>query len=371
MRATFEGFDMTIYQNDQIVFTGDRAADSLYHLHASVTITETAFTAEIQHKIPIAHRRMGHVSLRTLRRMQKKQIVRGLKLSDLTEVEKHPPICRGCVKGKIHRISFSNGRRTTCIIGELVHSDVGGPMSFTSINGERYYVIFKDDFSGYVKTYFLKKKSEVFSYYRLLAAWIKNQTGLDILTLRSDGGGEFKSKEFSEHLATKGTKHETSCANTPSQNGVSERFNRTVMETARCMLHSSNAPLWLWSEAIRFATYILNRVPSKEKLKTPHEILFREIPDVSSILQFGAHAYILALGEGRKKIDDKSLEGMLVGFDDEQKGYRIYVPSLRRIVISIHVKIDENRMYTYEMKNPVESSFLESTTDPFVVDQVN
>ena len=62
---------------------------------------------------------------------------------------------------------------------------------------------------------------------------------------------------------------------------------------------------------------------------------------------------------------------MLVGFDDEQKGYRIYVPSLRRIAISIHVKIDENRMYTYEMKNPVESSFLKSTTDPFVVDQVN
>ena len=80
-------------------------------------------------------------------------------------------------------------------------------MSFTTINGERYYVIFKDDFSGYVKTYFLKKKSEVFSYYRLFAAWIKNQTGLDILTLRSDGGGEFKNKEFSEHLATKGTKH--------------------------------------------------------------------------------------------------------------------------------------------------------------------
>ena len=93
------------------------------------------------------------------------------------------------------------------------------------------------------------------------------QKPFDILTLRSDGGGEFKSKEFFEHLATKGTKHGTSCSNTPSQNGISERFNRTVMEAARCILHPSNAPLWLWSEAVNGAKYFHTKLRISKKMK--------------------------------------------------------------------------------------------------------
>jgi formylmethanofuran dehydrogenase subunit E-like metal-binding protein len=54
------------------------------------------------------------------------------------------------------------------------------------------------------------------------------------------------------------------------------------------------------------------------------------------------------LGKERKKIDNKSLEGILVGFDEEKKGYRVYVPFEKRIIVSAHVKIDENttRMLT-------------------------
>ena len=58
-------------------------------------------------------------------------------------------------------------------------------MFYTSIGGEQYFVILKDDFSGFVAVYLLKK---VFSYYRLFDALVKTQTGCDILTLRSDGG---------------------------------------------------------------------------------------------------------------------------------------------------------------------------------------
>jgi hypothetical protein len=307
---------------------------------------------------------MGHINMRTLRRMHHKNIVDGLNLTDVLQLHKNPPICSGCAKGKMHRLSFSDGRRKTCIIGELIHSDVCGPMSYTSIEGERYFVIFKDDFSGFV-VYLIRKKSEVFSYYRLFAALVKTQTGCDILTLRSDGGGEYDNNDFKTHLEEKGVKHEMSCPYTPSQNGVSERSNRTVMEAARCMLHSSNAPLWLWSESVKYAAYILNRVPSKEKLKTPYELFFRTKPNVSNIKIFGSRTFILDLGKERKKIDDKSLEGMLVGFDEDRKGYRVYVPSKKRIIVSAHVQIDENTMYSHNMENPVTSSLIDSPLDPF------
>lgn len=75
--------------------------------------------------------------------------------------------------------------------------------------------------------------------------------------------GEYDNNEFKTHLTEKGVKHEMSCPYTPSQNGVSERSNRTIMEAARSMLHSSNSPLWLLSESVKYASYILNRVPSK------------------------------------------------------------------------------------------------------------
>ena len=215
----------------------------------------------------------------------------------------------GVPKEKMHRLSFSDGRRETCLTGELIHSDVCGPMSYMSIGGERYFVVFKDDFSGFVQAYLIKKKSEVFGFYRLFAAFIKNQTGLDILTLRSDGGKEYDNNEFTIHLNERGGKHEMSCPYTLTQNGVSERANRTIMEAAHSMLHSANAPLWLWGEAIKYAVFILNRIPSKEKLKTPFELLFHIKPNVANVKIFGSRTFVLDLMTDRRKIDGKSLEG--------------------------------------------------------------
>jgi len=240
-------------------------------------------------------------------------------------------------------------------------------MSYTAIGGASYFVTFKDDFSGFVSIFFIKKKSEVFAYYRLFAALVKNHTGKDVLTFRSDGGGEHESNEFQDHLKEKGVRHETSCAYTPSQNGVSERTNRTVMEAARCMLHSSNAPLWLWGEAVMYAAYILNRVPSREKLKTPFELFYKTKPNVSNIKVFGSRTFVLIPDKDRTKIDGKSKEGILVGFDENQKGYRVYIPSERKVIVSCHVQIDETTMYSNQIDNPVASSEIDSTSDPFQV----
>jgi hypothetical protein len=49
-------------------------------------------------------------------------------------------------------------------------------------------------------------------------------------------------------------------AYTPEQNGSSERENRTVVETARAMMHAhGNIPQTLWAEIVRSANYNLNR----------------------------------------------------------------------------------------------------------------
>jgi len=59
---------------------------------------------------------------------------------------------------------------------------------------------------------------------------------------------------------------------TPQQNGVAERRNRSLMDMVRSMLSNSELPLFLWSEALKTAVYVLNPVSSKAVPKTPFEI---------------------------------------------------------------------------------------------------
>ena len=50
------------------------------------------------------------------------------------------------------------------------------------------------------------------------------------MLLRTDNGGEYMSTEFQK---SKGIQHELTIAYTPQQNGIAERMNRTLMESAR------------------------------------------------------------------------------------------------------------------------------------------
>ena len=59
-----------------------------------------------------------------------------------------------------------------------------------------------------------------------------------IKILRSDNGGEYTSKGFSNYLKEKGIQHLLSVPRTPQQNGVAERMNRTIQKTARSMMYN-------------------------------------------------------------------------------------------------------------------------------------
>ena len=67
---------------------------------------------------------------------------------------------------------------------------------------------------------------------------------------------------------------------TPQQNGVAERRNRTLMDMVRSMLSNSTLPLSLWMYALKTAIYLLNRVPSKAVPKTPFELWTRRKPSL-------------------------------------------------------------------------------------------
>ena len=203
-----------------------------------------------------------------------------LKVADglLISSSPQPSICEGCVYGKHHHQPFpTEGRTRGTRIGDLIHSDLVGPMSISSPSGSRYMVIFKDDFSGYSSISFLKHKSETAEHFKFFVLRLEKETHNSLNVLRSDNGGEYKGDDYQEWLKSKGIRHETSIPKTPQQNGVSERQNRTIIESARSMITATNQSRELWAEASNCAVYLRNRVIGKALPEmTPYEAWFEE-----------------------------------------------------------------------------------------------
>ena len=79
---------------------------------------------------------------------------------------------------------------------------------------------------------------------------------------------------------------------TPQQNGVAERRNRTLLDMVRCMLSNSSLLEFLWGEALRTAAYILNQVPNKSMPKTPYELWLGKKPSLHHFHVWGGKAKV-------------------------------------------------------------------------------
>ena len=122
---------------------------------------------------------------------------------------------------------------------------------------------------------------------------------------------------------------------TPQQNGKVERKNRTMMEMARCMIKAKGMPRSFWLEAIICANYVLNRCPTKALQNiTPYEAWTGRKPTVQHFKVFGCLAYALIPEHKWGKLDDKAAKCIFVGYSTESKGYRLYHPGTRKIIVS-------------------------------------
>ena len=223
-----------------------RESQGLYHLTSPSPAVCISTDAPL-----LIHSRLGHPSLSKFQKM----VPRFSSLSSLA--------CESCQLGKHTRVSFPKRLKNRAKSPfELVHTDVWGPCRTAPTLGFQYFVTFIDDYSRCTWLFLMKNREELFSIFQKFYAEIQTQFNISIRVLRSDNAREYFSTPFTSFMSQHGIIHQSSCAHTPQQNGVAERKNRHLVETARTLLLHSNVHFRFWGNAVLTACYLINRMPS-------------------------------------------------------------------------------------------------------------
>ena len=357
----FAGKQCRIMRNSKLLAIGEMCG-KLYIL--KVVPEEHVHVARKEADMYLWHCRFGHLGMDNISKLINGNMVVGLNSSRDGEVSS---TCESCIMGKQHRTAYPKGipyRASEPF--EIVHSDVCGPMDVNSFGSSRYFVTFIDDYSRYTQTYFIKRKDEVLEKFKEFVNYATNTSGKKVKVLRSDNGGEYCSKAFDAFMKENGIVHQTTVPYNPAQNGVAERMNRTLLESARSMMFHSKMPNEFWAEAVNTAAYVRNRSPTSSlQGLTPFECLFNRKPDVSNLRVFGCVAYSHIPENKRKKLQEKSRKCVFVGYPDGTKGFKLYDLSTKSFIRSQDVIFDEKMFHDFSSEHlskpnsdPAEEEFL-------------
>lgn len=289
------------------------------------------------------HRRLGHISKERLEKLVKSGVLENLDFTDFH-------ICVNCIKGKQIKHKQKGATRSKELL-ELIHTDIC-KLPIPCFSGERYFITFIDDLSRYGYIYLIHQKSQAVDVLEVFITEVERQLDRKVKIVRSDRGGEYYGRydELGQHpgpfaklLEKRGICAEYTMPGTPQQNGVAERRNRTLMDMVRSMLSYSTVPISLWSEALKTAMYILNRVPSKAVPTTPYELWTGRKPSLRHLHVWGCPAEARIYNPNEKKLDSRTISGYFIGYPSKSKGYRFYCPNhSTRIVETGNAKFLEN-----------------------------
>jgi hypothetical protein len=280
--------------------------------------------------LELIHARLGHLNLSSIRQLM--DLSTGLRINKGETLG----FCQPYVVAKAHRHPSRKIQELKKHPLELVHSDLCGPITPASTSGAKYLVTYKDDATRFTWDDFLARKEDFFQSFLRWKARVEKETGRKLKVFRSDGGGEYVSKEMENYLKDEGIAHETTPCSTSEMNGVAERMNRTAIEGGRALLNDADddnpLPRSLWAEAVHCTNYLKNRSPTRRLAVTPFEALWGKKPDLSHLRKFGCEAWVHLPKDTRRKLDNKAEKGRFVGYGNTSSLYRI----LRGNKVTIH-----------------------------------
>ena len=107
----------------------------------------------------------------------------------------------------------------------------------------------------------MKEKSKTSQIFKNFHAMVRTQFQMNIQVLKNDNARDFFNSTLGPFLLSNGIVHQSTCVDTPQQNGVAKRKNRHLLEVARSLLFMFNIPKRFCGEAVLTTTYLINRMP--------------------------------------------------------------------------------------------------------------
>ena len=175
---------------------------------------------------------------------------------------------------------------------------------------------------------------------------MKTQHSVVIKCFRYDLGREYTSNKFYQLFVLDGTIHQTSCIDSPEQNGVAKRKHRHIIETACSLLLSASIPSEFWGEVVLIAVSLINIISSSHSSGlSPFEKLYGHVPDYSSFSVFGCTCFILRPHAKRNKLSSRSAICVFLGYGESKKRYRCFDPIIHKLYVSHHVVFLEHILF--------------------------
>ena len=319
--------------------------DDLYPVHS--TNTSTSAPVALSATVDLWHARLGHPNPATLRHILRTFSFTCNKTDDHT--------CHACRLGKHVRLPFSASSSVASYPFELIHSDLWtSPVA--SNTGFLYYLVILDDFSHYVWTFPLRRKSDALSVLTTFYSYVATQFGRPIHALQTDNGKEFDNVGVRTLLATHGTIFRLTCPYTLQQNGRAERILRTLNDCVHTLLFHANVPPRFWPDALSTASLLVNIRPSRARGNfAPHHLLFGSPPSYDDLRVFGCLCYPSTASTTPHKLAPRSVACIFLGYPPNTKGYRCYDPVSHRVFTSRHVYFDERSFPFHQVPPPADS----------------
>jgi transposase InsO family protein len=214
-----------------------RSPSRLYLLDMN-TAAPVCLTARVGDVAWRWHERYSHLNFQSLRKLGCADMVCGLPAIDHVD-----QVCEDCVLAKQKRTPFSQAAKYRAQEElELVHGDLCGPISPPTPAENAYFLLLVDDMSRYMWLTLLRSKADAPAAIMAFQARVEREIDKKLKVLRTDNGGEFTSVQFGKYCAGEGIQRHHSAPYSPQQNGVVERRNQMIVNTARSILRAWNMP---------------------------------------------------------------------------------------------------------------------------------